>query len=148
MSVSDLSDWSHTGCAARSPTRLGSRDDSREIGWSIGALVHCLRQYRRAQSTFSCTLRFGYSCPNGPQSFAVVGLSTWCCCATSHESQHLLSPTEDLPVRQSICFISTLMTVISLLERVNITILYIKTTFTDSSPSVQYVLLLVAHYGM
>jgi len=34
MSVSDP----HTGCADRSPTRLGLADDSREIGRSIGAL--------------------------------------------------------------------------------------------------------------
>jgi len=31
--------WSHTGCADRSPTRLGLANDSRKIGRSIGALV-------------------------------------------------------------------------------------------------------------
>ena len=33
-------DWSHTECAARSLTRFVLGDDSREIGWSIGALKY------------------------------------------------------------------------------------------------------------
>ena len=42
-------DWSHTECAARSLTRFGLADDSREIGWLIGALLCTMQNDTKAQ---------------------------------------------------------------------------------------------------
>ena len=58
----------------------------------------------------------------------VVGPSTCnSLLASLHDHSHniLLSPTEDLFLRQSIRFIGTLVAVISLLERTNITIMHL-----------------------
>ena len=63
----------------------------------------------------------------GPCSFTVVGLST----RNSLPARPVINPNillpptqDDLSLRQSICFIITLVTVISLLERANITVPY------------------------
>jgi len=62
----------------------------------------------------------------GLWSFTVVGLSTRNSLPASLRDNPniLLPPTQDLSFRQSVCFIITLVTVISLLERSNITVLY------------------------
>jgi len=62
-----------------------------------------------------------------PHSFAVVGLSTWNSLPVSlHDKSLILMSFYCLSLHQSICFISMLVTVISLLERSNITISYVQ----------------------
>ena len=99
-----------------------------------------LREYRPTQSKFGCMWIFGCSCHKDGALWSVqfqcgrtvftelfAGVAArpvinplFCL----YYPNILLPPTQDLSFRQSVCFIITLVTVISLLEWANITVPY------------------------
>ena len=92
-----------------------------------------LREYRPTQFTFGCTWISGCSYHKDGALWSVQ----LCCGWTVYTELFagvtarpvfnpniLLPPTQDLFFRQSVCFIITLLAVISLLERANITVPY------------------------
>jgi len=95
-----------------------------------------LREYRPLLFTFDCAWRSGRSSHKDG-----ALRSPWLCCGWTVymelsanvtarpviNTDILQLPTEDLSLQQSTCFISMLVTVIFLLERVNITTSYIHT---------------------
>ena len=66
--------WSHTGCAAWSPTRLGLAADSHEIGWSIGTLMsyHIISFIAVVIVTHTTTDRLIFYWPQKLTSFSIT----------------------------------------------------------------------------
>ena len=56
--TTDSMTWSHTCCAARSLARFGFGDDSRENGWSIGAIAAILIKSIKIDIHVRCTMEF------------------------------------------------------------------------------------------